>query len=88
MAYLDEDILYNNIDEKYKSSKGEAKEAYSDVLDTICKMPRADVVEVVRCKDCKRIETTEYGGYCCLKKISVAYNDFCSYGKRGDGYGI
>ena len=43
MAYLDEDILYNNIEEKYKSAKGKAREAYSDVLDTICEMPRAYV---------------------------------------------
>lgn len=44
MAYLDEDILYNNVEEKYKSAKGKAREAYSDVLDTICEMPRADVL--------------------------------------------
>jgi hypothetical protein len=46
MAYLDEDILYNNIEEKYKVAKGEARSAYSDVLDTICEMPRADVVSL------------------------------------------
>lgn len=44
MAYLDEDILYNNIEEKYKVAKGKERKAYSDVLDTICEMPRADVV--------------------------------------------
>lgn len=44
MAYLDEDILYNNVEEKYKSAKSKAREAYSDVLDTICEMPRSDVV--------------------------------------------
>lgn len=44
MPYLDEDILYNNVEEKYKPAKGKAREAYSDVLDTICEMPRADVV--------------------------------------------
>ena len=44
MAYLEEDILYNNVEEKYKVAKGEARNAYSDVLDTICEMPRADVV--------------------------------------------
>jgi hypothetical protein len=44
MAYLDEDILYNNVEEKYEVAKGEARSAYSDVLDTICEMPRADVV--------------------------------------------
>jgi hypothetical protein len=54
MPYLDEDILYNNVEEKYKSAKGKAREAYSDVLDTICEMPRADVVpksEVERWKE-------------------------------------
>jgi chaperonin cofactor prefoldin len=44
MPYLDEDILYNNVEEKYKVAKGKARNAYSDVLDTICEMPRADVV--------------------------------------------
>jgi hypothetical protein len=43
MRYLDEDVLYNIVEEKYKIAKGEARAAYSDVLDTICEMPRADV---------------------------------------------
>lgn len=47
MPFLDEDRLYENIEEKYKFSQGEARKAYSDVLDTICEMPSADV-EVVR----------------------------------------
>ena len=51
-------------------------------VETILKAHTADVVAVVRCRDCKHIESTEYGGYCCLKKIGVAYNDYCSYGER------
>jgi hypothetical protein len=43
MRYLDEDVLYSIVEEKYKIAKGEARAAYSDVLDTICEMPRADV---------------------------------------------
>lgn len=43
MGYLDEDVLYNIVEEKYKIAKGEARAAYSDVLDTICEMPRAHV---------------------------------------------
>lgn len=43
MGYLDEDVLYNIVEEMYKVAKGEARAAYSDVLDTICEMPRADV---------------------------------------------
>jgi hypothetical protein len=70
MAYLDEDILYNNVEEKYKSAKGEARAAYSDVLDTICEMPRADVapksevameifaeIEKIRTKEIHKCET-------------------------------
>ena len=41
--------------------------------------PAADVVEVVRCKDC-----TEYNGhrYCHYHADPVDDNDFCSYGER------
>ena len=45
-------------------------------------MRASNTVEVVRCKDCKHIETTEYGGYCCKLCIGVAYNHYCSYGER------
>ena len=46
MPFIDEDRLYENIEEKYKFAQGEARKAYSDVLDTICEMPRAYVQEV------------------------------------------
>lgn len=55
MAYLDEDVLYQNIEEKYKVAKGEARKAYSDVLDTICEMPRADVVPSSECERLRHI---------------------------------
>ena len=48
----------------------------------------ADVVGVVRCKDCRYIETTEYGGFCCLKGECVAYLDYCNYGKRKEQNGV
>ena len=43
-------------------------------------MPAADVVPVVRCKDCKHYQT-DY--MCFLRKP----DDFCSYGERKDGDG-
>ena len=46
MPFIDEDRFYENIEEKYKFAQGEARKAYSDVLDTICEMPRADAQEV------------------------------------------
>ena len=52
----------------------------------IIEQPAADVVEVVRCKDCKYRDTPDcfIGGYDDTG-LYVSYtkdNDFCSYGKR------
>ena len=47
----------------------------------------ADVVEVVRCKDCKHRRKTAFRSYCLpafgLKQITDL-NGFCSYGERRD----
>ena len=54
----------------------------------IDQQPTADVVEVVRCKDCKYRERTDCFGECSLFKDrdeprgEMLPNDFCSYGKR------
>jgi hypothetical protein len=49
-------------------------------------VPTADVVEVVRCKDCKsnpNIKTLTKGMFWCRKfRAEVHPNDFCSYGER------
>ena len=65
MGYLNEDVLYDDIEEKYKNAQGKAREAYSDVLDTICAMPRAEV-EVVR-----------HGEWIWEKKYSDYYCSLC-----------
>lgn len=48
---------------------------------------KADVVEVVRCNDCKHGQSYNmFGSRYCLKHNDVAVrdNDFCSYGERED----
>lgn len=43
----------------------------------------ADVVEVVRCRDCREYTPVEGGKpLCALHSIGVAYDDFCSYAER------
>lgn len=42
---------------------------------------KADVVEVVRCKDCKHYDG---GRFCYYTEITVLDNDYCSYGERRD----
>lgn len=54
---------------------------------------KADFVEVVRCRDCKRYEKVEYFSYdsedatknvCRLLSRQMQEDDFCSYGERKD----
>ena len=46
-------------------------------------LPSADVVEVVRCKDCKKVETVN----CPMYRAHFGYTDmdYCSCGEREDG---
>ena len=73
------------IDTKYLF-KCENGEVYSP---NMSKIPTADVVEVVRCKDCKYY----IDGRCYVKNLKPLFavnvnihnrkdNDFCSYGER------
>ena len=54
------------------------------------RMNRVDVVEVVRCKDCKHGDTgIDEDGNVFWKCLGIHYggtkpNDFCSYGERKD----
>ena len=45
----------------------------------------ADIVEVVRCKDCKRREIDSFGRTVCIRNgqmIEIEDNGYCSYGER------
>lgn len=63
-----------------------------DVLDIIDAAPAADVVRVVRCKDCVCMGTGERppwifredGGRCLMHGLYVLKEDFCSNGERMD----
>lgn len=61
------------------------KTIYSDLAEFLYSLPRADVVEVVRCKDCKHSDFIKScSKYECRKGCEpLKYsNDFCSYGER------
>lgn len=54
------------------------------IVAKVNEMPSADVVEVVRCKDCKHY-TTDNGGGCNKENGGLMFateTDFCSYGER------
>lgn len=81
--YIDADKLYAEMEDLYEHHiemrNFSADGAVADCLDILDKQPTADVVEVVRCKDCKRQEQ-------CCEFIMISGKDknidFCSYGKR------
>ena len=70
------------------------------IVSLIEKQPTADVVEVVRCRDCKywdKVKNPKHagkgicispnksiGGYC-TRKGATLENDYCSFGARMDG---
>lgn len=59
-------------------------------LRTVKRLPAADVVEVVRCKECKhRVNGWSDGKPCCgnlhagmTASVELKDDDFCSYGER------
>lgn len=61
----------------------------SGTLDRIRAIPAADVVQVVRCRDCiywEPASPTRTSGNCNRSfDIPAWATDFCSYGKRKDG---
>ena len=85
--YIEREALIENLN-KF------APEHYSSLINMlITKQPTADVVEVVRCKDCEFCSnhpTSDEAKMCINPKWSdefytlVQDNDFCSYGVRKD----
>ena len=69
---------------------GDYAYAAAKMLDDI---PTADVVEVVRCKDCEyykpqqgSVRWSHKTNYCTrMAATKVNENDFCSYGRRKEG---
>ena len=72
----------------FEDRDGEIYIKLSDVKQSIEQTPTADVVEVVRCKDCKHghwNQETCHGKcvhYCDLTDLQINKDHFCSYGER------
>lgn len=92
--YIDREALKQDIRIMPRTTHPELV-LYSSVQKIISNCPTVDVVEVVRCKDCKYCEVfypckaigeESIEGHCC--RLHNAYRkptDFCSYGiKRGE----
>ena len=89
--YIDVEGFEKLFDEEYKSTRrlineGETHldniaEGFSEAAKVIRSIPTADVVEVVRCKDCAH----KGAAFCMAGDFPLTKeneNDYCSYGER------
>ena len=85
--YIERAVAFDAITDL--AGKAPTRSAYETVWKSarvLKKIPAADVVPVVRCKDCENAQN-ECGGMiiCRVYKHIMWLQDFCSYGKRKDG---
>lgn len=76
--YIERDKLISNLKDLPEQERIE----YMGIYDYIRSQPTADVVEVVRCKDCTEWDKDEYE---CSHWYGFREDDYCSYGERKDG---
>ena len=57
------------------------------IQQAVDEQPTIDAVPVVRCKDCRHMEKSQYGRYCQIWGMYNGYGDdgFCCYGERKEG---
>lgn len=88
--FIDKEALLQDIGDsvRFSSRNGVSAEmrGATKIVDRIVSAPTVDVIEVVRCKDCKHRKTAECLMYvecdCGSQHTWECDNDFCSYGER------
>lgn len=83
-ADIMQQLAASDMQKKLRSGSGE--DAYAAFLKMVNDAPAADMVEVVRCKDCRFLSPKydEPDGYygCDLKLLAIDLDCFCSEGER------
>ena len=68
--------------QQYKVSTEDYAVDYAQAKTELMMLPAADVVEVVRCKDCKYFEHNGYAEWCNGWDGITRKDSFCSFGER------
>ena len=86
--FIDADKFNKDLQSEYHGMISDESLKIYKIIQRIDDTPTADVVEVVRCKDCKHRHKTAFRSYCMpvygLKQITDL-NSYCSYGERKEG---
>ena len=86
--YIDKDKLLNAIECIDISNCTDVDDIFIEIERTIDEQPTADVVEIVRCKDCKNYDnqfSVDNCGWCDEFNCGTSDERFCSYGERKGG---
>ena len=85
--YIDRKTAFKRIKNNVKWANDPSTMEYA--ADLVLTVPVADVVEVVRCKDCKNLSVHTNGGFYC-RKTGIEYKSYeceehyCSYAVKTD----
>lgn len=84
MRLIDADALINDRENFIVIGAGD--NICIDISD-IAKATTIDAVKVVRCKDCRHMEKSQYGRYCQIWGMYNGHGDdgFCCYGELEEG---
>lgn len=83
--YINAETLIDMLNAKADMALGTPKAVFGNVIKMIDLLPPADVVTVVRCKDCKHLMFSDMYGECSQAHMGIVRpDDFCSYGERKD----
>lgn len=86
MAYIEREKVIEIAKDEYYSDFHRSMADLTSLRELLEDSPTADVVEVVRCKDCKFLMFSDFYGECSNGHMCiVSPDDFCSRGIRKDG---
>lgn len=90
--YIERDKILDEFAKDYTKRTDTEEALICEAWDKIKKIPAADVVEVVRCKDCEYWGGVTFG-YICRRlsgttlRNETRESDYCSFGAKMDGKG-
>ncbi|MGN0598668.1 MAG: hypothetical protein ACI4JK_02135 [Oscillospiraceae bacterium] len=93
--YIEREAVINSIKKmrlKYQTTRmyRGVRFGIDSAINYIIQEPAADVIPVVRCKDCKHLfqDLSEREAHLCMQhrfeRVRVNLDDFCSYGEKGE----
>ena len=83
--YIEREKVLEIAKDKYYSDFHKSMADLTSLRELLEDTPIADVVEVVRCKDCKNLMFSDFYGECSKGYMGiVSPDDYCSRGERKD----